>query len=231
MGKSSPKPVQSPGARNGIHDGPAVQSRAPLQPDARKKRPRRPDPHHCGSSALLEPGTSPSVATNHHRPVTDGFNSANRLRDQMGLAVPDRKLSSRKEPAQTLRDRKTWSRLERIQDWESLAKDAAYDPVTMAALCPISLRQLERFFRLHFGKSPGSWAMELRCRRARELLGQGYSNKGVVAELNFASESHFCHVFKKAYGCSPQTFTPLYGQVRRPEATRWLSNECSLLRE
>src|SRR5256885_17236239 len=30
------------------------------------------------------------------------------------------------------------SRLKRIQDWEALAKEASYDPVTMAALCPIS---------------------------------------------------------------------------------------------
>ncbi len=61
------------------------------------------------------------------------------------------------------------SRLKRIQDWEALAKEASYDPVTMAALCPISLRQLERFFILHFGISPRVWVLELQCRRAREL--------------------------------------------------------------
>jgi len=102
------------------------------------------------------------------------------------------------------------SRLARIQDWETLAKEAGYDVNTMAALCPISLRQLERFFKIHFGRNPRSWAMELQCRRARKLIEQGYSNKAVVAELHFADESHLCHVFKKAYGCPPQTFAPLY---------------------
>ena len=104
------------------------------------------------------------------------------------------------------------SRLQRIQDWETLAKDAGYDPATMSALCPICLRQLERFFMSRFGKSPRSWMLELRCRRARDLIEQGYSNKAVAIELNFANESHLCHAFKKVYGCPPQSFAPLYGQ-------------------
>ena len=109
------------------------------------------------------------------------------------------------------------SRLKRIQDWETLAKDAGYDVTTMAAICPISLRQLERFFKLHFGRNPRSWAMELQCRRARELIEQGYSNKAVVAELYFADESHLCHAFKKVYGCPPQTFAPQWS-ICRPKA-------------
>jgi len=105
------------------------------------------------------------------------------------------------------------SRLERIQDWEALAIDAGYEPATMAALCPISLRQLERFFKLNLGTSPRAWALELQCRRARGLIEHGYSNKAVVIELNFADESHLCHAFKKMYGCPPQTFAPLYGRL------------------
>ena len=104
------------------------------------------------------------------------------------------------------------SRLVRIQEWEALAVEAGYDPATMAALCPISLRQLERFFKTRFGKSPRAWVMELRCRRARELIQRGYSNKAIVLELNFADESHICHAFKKMYGRPPQTFAPLYGR-------------------
>jgi AraC-like DNA-binding protein len=104
------------------------------------------------------------------------------------------------------------SRLERIQDWEALAIDAGYEPGAIAALCPISLRQLERFFVIRFGKTPRSWAIELQCRRARELIERGYSNKAVVTELNFADESHLCHAFKNVYGCPPQTFAPIYGQ-------------------
>jgi transcriptional regulator GlxA family with amidase domain len=103
------------------------------------------------------------------------------------------------------------SRLERIQHWEALAIEAGYDSATMAALCPISLRQLERFFKLQFGKSPRSWLLELQCGRARHLVERGYSNKSIAAELHFADESHLCHAFKKVHGSSPQTFAPLYG--------------------
>lgn len=106
-------------------------------------------------------------------------------------------------------------RLKRILDWEVLARAADYDPGTMAAMCPISLRQLERHFRLHFQKTPRQWARELRCRIARELVVRGYSNKAIVSELGFGSEPHFCHEFKKIYGVSPQTFAPLYGEQKR----------------
>jgi AraC-like DNA-binding protein len=76
------------------------------------------------------------------------------------------------------------------------------------ALCSISLRQLERFFALRFGKTPGEWSRELKCRRALKLITEGYSNKAVAAELRFAGASHFCHEFKRVYGASPQSFLP-----------------------
>jgi transcriptional regulator GlxA family with amidase domain len=110
----------------------------------------------------------------------------------------------------TTKNQEMSSRLDRIQDLEVLAEHARFDPATMAGLCPISLRQLERFIKSHFGKSPRYWLMQLRCRRARELLAKGYSNKAIVADLHFTSESHFCHCFKKLYGSPPQTFAPLY---------------------
>lgn len=105
-------------------------------------------------------------------------------------------------------------RLQRIQDWEALARMADYEPGTMAALCPISLRQLERHFLLHFQKSPTQWVRELRCRLAQQLVIQGYSNKAIVAELEFASESHFCHEFKKVFGASPQSFAPVFRHAK-----------------
>ena len=39
-------------------------------------------------------------------------------------------------------------RLVRIEKWETLARQADFHPAQMAALCSISLRQLERFFAL-----------------------------------------------------------------------------------
>jgi AraC-like DNA-binding protein len=112
------------------------------------------------------------------------------------------------------------NRLERIRDWEALAQAADFKPSNMATLCPISLRQLERHFCLHFGKTPRQWLRELRCRLAQRLILQGYSNKAVVAELKFASEPHFCHEFKKICGVSPQTLAPVFGQGQPDVASR-----------
>jgi AraC-like DNA-binding protein len=106
-------------------------------------------------------------------------------------------------------------RLLRIENWEKLTRDAKFQPALMAALCPTSLRSLERFFASQFNQTPGEWVRELRCRLARQLIAAGWSNKAVAAELGFADESHFCHQFKRVYSASPQTFAPLYGTPDR----------------
>ena len=105
-------------------------------------------------------------------------------------------------------------RLLRIPDWEGLAKEAKFQPATIAALCPISLRQLRRFFKEQFDKTPKQWTRELRCRLAIELICKGWSNKAVAEELGYADECHFCHEFKRVYGCSPQNYAPLHGVDR-----------------
>ena len=103
-------------------------------------------------------------------------------------------------------------RLVRIQDWEALAKEAKFRPEAMAALCPTSLRTLERFFADNFNKTPGEWARHARCRMARQLISEGWCNKAVVEALHFGNQSHLCHEFKRVYGVSPQRFAPLYGK-------------------
>jgi AraC-like DNA-binding protein len=101
-------------------------------------------------------------------------------------------------------------RLLRIEDWEQLARQARFRPSDIAALCPISLRQLERFFAARFNTTPRTWAKELKCRLARQLISQGWSNKAAAGEIGFADESHLCHEFKRVYGAPPQRFAPLY---------------------
>ena len=103
------------------------------------------------------------------------------------------------------------ARLLKVAEWERLAAQANYRPSTMADLCPVSLRELQRFFAKQFNKTPKEWTRELRCRIARKLITQGWSNKAVANELHFAHETHFCREFKKVYGFSPQTFAPVYG--------------------
>jgi AraC-like DNA-binding protein len=95
-----------------------------------------------------------------------------------------------------------------IQDWERLAKEANFQPQVMAAMCPISLRQLERFFKKDLQKTPSQWVRDLRCRLAFKLISTGWSSKAVAAELHYWDESHFCREFKRVYRASPQTFAP-----------------------
>jgi AraC-like DNA-binding protein len=104
------------------------------------------------------------------------------------------------------------ARLSKIQNWEGLAKQAQFQPAVMAALCPISLRHLERYFTHQFSQSPKEWSRQLRCRMAHQLITEGWSNKAVVMELGFSNESHLCHEFKHFYGGPPQSFARCFGR-------------------
>jgi AraC-like DNA-binding protein len=91
-------------------------------------------------------------------------------------------------------------------EMEMLARKANFHPARMAALYPLSLRQLERVFDHQFKTKPRLWLRALQCRLAAELLAKGYSNKATAEELKFGSEAQFCRRFKKTVGVSPQTF-------------------------
>lgn len=97
---------------------------------------------------------------------------------------------------------------EGARDWVRLAREAEFRPARMSLLCSISERQLQRIFKTTFNSTPRQWLRQLQCRLAKELIAQGYSTKAAAAELNFATEAHFCREFKKVFGASPQCFAP-----------------------
>src|SRR5689334_14739541 len=99
--------------------------------------------------------------------------------------------------------------LTQIHDWESLARATGFRPENMAALCGVSLRHLERIFAAELNQTPIRWARQLRCRLARDLISQGWSNKAVVRELGFSDEAHLCHEFQHFYGKPPRSFAPV----------------------
>jgi AraC-like DNA-binding protein len=99
----------------------------------------------------------------------------------------------------------------RTQDWEQVAKQAEFKPAKMATLCSMSERHLQRIFKKHLQRTPSQWLRELQCRLAKQLISQGYSSKAAAAELNFATDAHFCREFKKVFGMPPQSFAPAHG--------------------
>jgi len=108
------------------------------------------------------------------------------------------------------------ARLAKIENWERLAQQAQFQPAAMAALCPVSLRHLQRFFTSRFSQTPGQWSRKLRCRLARRLISEGWSNKAVATELGFSNESHLCREFKRYYGAPPQSFGPVFVSREHP---------------
>ena len=95
------------------------------------------------------------------------------------------------------------SRLEFVQQWESLAVDAGYRPSDLAALCQISLRTLERHFQKNYGVTVSAWLRELRLGKAYQGLQQGKTVKVVAYEQGYKQVSHFSREFKNHYGLSP----------------------------
>lgn len=98
--------------------------------------------------------------------------------------------------------------LSTITDWENLGRAAGFRPAVMAALCCVSLRQMERFFDRQYGLPPGRWLRQLRCYFAAQLISEGWANKAVALELGFGNAAHLCHEFKRIYGLAPQSFAP-----------------------
>lgn len=81
------------------------------------------------------------------------------------------------------------------------------EPLSMneiAALVGISRRQLERLFQRHVGETPTKYYMNLRLRRARELLLQTAMPVTEVAIVcGFVSAAYFSRCFREVFGCSP----------------------------
>jgi len=75
----------------------------------------------------------------------------------------------------------------------------------LATVANVSLRQLERLFRQHLGRSLGEHYLMLRLDRARDLLRQtSLSVLEVALATGFTSASHFWRKFKSRYGYGPR---------------------------
>lgn len=77
---------------------------------------------------------------------------------------------------------------------------------TLARIAGVSVRQLERLFKSHLGRTVSSHYMELRLRRARLLIRQsGLSVLEVAVACGFVSASHFSRAYRARFGHPPRS--------------------------
>jgi transcriptional regulator GlxA family with amidase domain len=81
------------------------------------------------------------------------------------------------------------------------------DPLPLAELAGavgLSLRQLERLFHRYFSINPAQYYMNLRLRRAQELLTHSsHPIMQVTVACGFQSSSHFCKAYRSLFGHAP----------------------------
>jgi AraC-like DNA-binding protein len=88
----------------------------------------------------------------------------------------------------------------------SLANQSNYQPLKMARLCRISLRHLERTFRIESGCTPREWLKIQRLNNALVMLRKAQSVKQVAYALAYPQIPQFCREFKMRFGITPKGF-------------------------
>jgi transcriptional regulator GlxA family with amidase domain len=84
----------------------------------------------------------------------------------------------------------------------------------LAAAVKISLRQLERMFQRYNGMGPAQYYLNVRLRRARDLLTtSSLPIMQITVACGFQSSSHFCKAYRALFGMAPS-------DLRRREAAR-----------
>ena len=95
------------------------------------------------------------------------------------------------------------TKLNHIQDWPELARQANWSVSKLAALCEVSERTLRRYCQRNMNHSPKTWLAEQRQKQAIELLRDGSSVKETSAQLGYRHAETFSRGFKKQCGKCP----------------------------
>lgn len=106
------------------------------------------------------------------------------------------------------------TKLNHIQNWPELARQAKWSVSAMARLCRVSVRTLERYFLKQMGKRPKAWLAEQRQKLASELLRDGSTIKEAANSIGYQHASTFSREYKKHWGNCPAmpTSVPELGQ-------------------
>lgn len=99
--------------------------------------------------------------------------------------------------------------LQRIAPAVDYLQDHIYDAALrigeLHTFCGVSDTYFRKLFIAHFGEGPKQYVLQLRLRRARDILAQGeYSTVTQVAkQVGFEDPLYFSKQFRAAYGCAP----------------------------
>jgi AraC-like DNA-binding protein len=104
------------------------------------------------------------------------------------------------------------TRLNKIQNWPELARQAGYSPIKLAKNCGVSLRTLQRFAIQKTGKSPKLWLAERRQLDAVEELKKCSCLKEAASNLGYKHTHHFSRDFKAHWGYCPAQPAPMGAQ-------------------
>ena len=95
------------------------------------------------------------------------------------------------------------SKLNQIQNWPELARQANWSASTLAKNCGVSRRTLHRHFVKQMGKSPKEWLAGQRQHQAHELLGDGCSVKEAAYRLGYKQTTSLTRKYKCTWGICP----------------------------
>ena len=94
-------------------------------------------------------------------------------------------------------------KLQQIQNWPELARQANWSVAALAKLCGVSANTLRRQFLQQMRKTPGHWLAEQRQHQAIELLRGGSSIKEAASCLGYKQQTNFTRRFKEFWGDCP----------------------------
>lgn len=87
---------------------------------------------------------------------------------------------------------------------QKVAAEADFQPKTMAAICHVSLSDLEAHFRTVFKQTPGQWMREVRSHSVLRLLAEGHKLEKIATMLKFANSSHLSNEFRRVHSAPPR---------------------------
>ncbi len=90
---------------------------------------------------------------------------------------------------------------------EKNLQDQSLSNSTVAEQVGISEVYLRKLFTAHCGMAPKQYILEVRLRKAKELLTNSpFSVTAIAEECGFSSVYHFCRVFKRRVGMTPTQY-------------------------